>query len=40
MRDLLFPLLVVGFFVLATLLVKACERLVGAGDERPGVDPS
>jgi hypothetical protein len=30
MRDILFPLIVVGFFALATLLVKACERLVDA----------
>jgi hypothetical protein len=37
MRDILFPLIVVSFFVLATLLVKACERLVETRDgERPG----
>ena len=36
MRDILFPLIVVAFFALATLLVKACDRLVGAGEsERP-----
>ena len=34
MRDILFPLIVVGFFALATLLVKACDRLVGGSRER------
>ena len=36
MRDILFPLIVVGFFALATLLVKACDRLVGGPRERNG----
>jgi len=31
-RDVLFPLLVVAFFALAALLVRACERLLAAGD--------
>ncbi len=30
MRDILFPLVVVAFFALATLLVKACEHLIEA----------
>ena len=30
MRDILFPLIVVAFFALMTLLVKACDRLVEA----------
>jgi hypothetical protein len=28
MQDIVFVLVLVGFFVVATLLVKACERLV------------
>ena len=33
MRDVLFPLVVIGFFVLATVFVKACERLLEAARE-------
>ena len=29
MRDVLFLLLIVGFFALAALLVTACDRIVG-----------
>jgi hypothetical protein len=38
MRDLVFLLLAVGFFVLAFLLVRACELFVGeapALEEQP-----
>jgi hypothetical protein len=30
MRDLLFVLLVLGFFAVAVLFVRACELVVGA----------
>ena len=33
MRDVLFPLVVIAFFALATLLVKACDRLLEAARE-------
>jgi hypothetical protein len=33
--DILFPAVVIAFFVLATLLVKACDLLVGPPDPRP-----
>ena len=37
MRDILFPLIVVAFFACATLLVKACDRLVEAREgDAPG----
>jgi hypothetical protein len=37
MRDVLFPLIVIAFFALATLLVKACDRLVEAREsDGPG----
>ena len=38
MRDLVFVLLAVGFFALALLFVRACERIVGEPaplEERP-----
>ena len=35
MADILFPAVVIVFFALATLLVKACDLLVGAADPRP-----
>jgi hypothetical protein len=38
MRDILFPLLVVAFFAVATLLVKACDRLVGAHESERSVE--
>jgi hypothetical protein len=28
MRDILFPFVLVAFFVVTTLLVKACDRLI------------
>jgi hypothetical protein len=31
MRDLLFPVIVVAFFAVTTVLVKACDRLVDDG---------
>ncbi len=34
MADILFPLVLVAFFILATLLVKACDVLVGAAETR------
>jgi hypothetical protein len=33
MRDLLFAVIVVAFFAIATVLVKACDRLVDDGRE-------
>jgi hypothetical protein len=33
--DLLFIVVVVAFFALATLAVHACERIVGAGRGEP-----
>lgn len=39
MRDILFPAIVVAFFALATLLVKACEWLVELGDDERGSGP-
>jgi hypothetical protein len=33
MRDVLFPLIVIAFFALATVLVKACDRLLEAARE-------
>jgi hypothetical protein len=35
MADILFPAVVIGFFVLATFLVKGCDLLVGSPDRRP-----
>jgi len=35
MADILFSAVVIVFFALATLLVKACDLLVGAADPRP-----
>ena len=35
MADILLPAVVIAFFVLATLLVKACDLLIGAPDPRP-----
>jgi hypothetical protein len=39
MRDIFFPLVALAFFVLAALLVTACERLVGAPDETTSAEP-
>jgi hypothetical protein len=33
--DILFPAVAIAFFVLATLLVKSCDLLVGPPDPRP-----
>jgi hypothetical protein len=33
--DLLFVALIVGFFVLAGLFVRACDRIIGADEEAP-----
>jgi hypothetical protein len=37
MRDVVFPLLVVGFFAVAVGLVRACQGLVGerAAEQEP-----
>ena len=35
MRDVLFVLVVIAFFALAALFVRACDALVGP-DEEPG----
>jgi hypothetical protein len=37
MADILFLALIAGFFALALLLVRGCERLVG--DVEPAADP-
>ena len=37
MGDLLFPLIIVGFFALVALLVRACDLLVGPNGRRPSV---
>lgn len=41
MRDILFPLVLIAFFTLATLLVRACEALVASPetDRLPGESP-
>ena len=38
MRDVLFPLLVIAFFALATVLVTACDRLLEAAREPQRAD--
>lgn len=38
MADILFLLLLAGFFAVAGLLVKGCERIIGP-DQLPAVDP-
>ncbi len=38
MRDILFPAVVIGFFAVTTLLVKACDRLVGARESERCVE--
>ena len=39
MRDILFPVVVVAFFALATVLVTACDRLLAAdSSETPGAE--
>lgn len=41
MRDVLFVLVVIGFFALATLYVRACAAVVGAdADASEPVDES
>ena len=35
MADVLFPFIVIAFFVLATLFVKACDLLIDSPDRRP-----
>ena len=35
MADVLFPFIVIAFFALATLLVKACALLIDSPDRRP-----
>jgi hypothetical protein len=30
--DLVFPLIVIAFFVVAALLVRGCERIIGADE--------
>jgi hypothetical protein len=34
MRDILFPVVVIAFFALATMLVTACDRLLEGARER------
>jgi len=38
--DLLFPLIIVGFFALVALLVRACDLLVGPNGDDPPSDGS
>jgi len=33
--DLLFVAIMVGFFVLAALFVRGCDRIIGADEEAP-----
>jgi hypothetical protein len=34
--DLLFVAIMVGFFLLAALFVRGCDRIIGADEEAPG----
>ncbi len=40
MADLLFVLIVVGFFGLMVLLVKACDRIIGPDEPYESSEPS
>jgi len=40
MGDLLYPLIIVGFFALVALLVRACDLLVGPNADDPPSDSS
>jgi len=40
MADLLFILIVVGFFGLMVLLVKACDRIIGPDEPYESPEPS
>jgi hypothetical protein len=41
MADVTFVLVIVGFFGLAYLLVRACERIIGSEEEVPVIaEPS
>lgn len=35
MSDLLFVAIMVGFFLLAGLFVRGCDRIIGADEEAP-----
>lgn len=35
MNDLLFVSILVGFFLLAGMFVRGCDRIIGAEDEAP-----
>ncbi len=35
MSDLLFVAIILGFFALAALFIRGCDRIIGAGEEAP-----
>lgn len=40
MADLLFISITVGFFALAALFVRGCDKIIGAGDEASAASPA
>ncbi len=40
MTDLLFVAMIVGFFLLAGLFVRGCDRIIGADEEAPASTPA
>jgi hypothetical protein len=40
MADLIYVAVLIGFFALAALFVRACDHIVGPDDEAPTVAPS
>ena len=38
MGDLVFLLIIVAFFTLAALLVRACDAIIGPAEDTSGID--